>query len=448
VRYTEDPASYIPPTQRTIEHIAQREGLGELTQEELDCIWDILAKTAGAEVREFDEVEAQADAASHALDEAQAFMARNPSLDCDEWNVVEEFEDQFHLHQHQRYDALEQVDLNQLPGYNKPTQAVRLLWLFRAMQRLWILRIIYITGLSFIESLAAAFDKIEALDEVQMEMLEAFVGSDNPNEEAVLLGLQLAMSSIQVDEMLRIARTLSELAELQSDRAKLTPDPNGEEVVLKDIEELRELGKASQSAFALPPRLRMQRAVSGELGVRDPRTRRDRKQLLFMVVDGSGSMLRDQCLGASRAAGIVMNRLRAVIDGNAELYLRFFDGALREEEFHADSPESARDLMRIISDPGQYMGNSTKFEDTLRAASNRSEVLLTARGLRDPEIVFITDGKAMVPDLSTLGGKKLHVFQVGEEEKTELSDLARQSGGVGIYVGVTVETESDDWEMR
>lgn len=442
MRYTEDPASFIPPTLKTVEHIANREGLGELTHDELDFVWDLLAKTAGAEVRDFDEVEAQADAAVHAMAEAQAFLARgNNAARYDEWEVTSQFEYQYHLHQHQRYDALAQVDLNQLPGYNKPTQAVRLLWLFRAMQRLWVLRIIEITfGIDFVAALADALVKINDLDGGQIEMLETFVGGDEPNEEAILLGLELAVSGIQVAEMLRIARKLSELAELQG-RAKLRPDPNGEETVLRGIQEISELGRATQSAFALPQRLRMQRAAMGELDVRDPRTRRAQKQLLFMVVDGSASMLHYGLLGASRAAGIVMNRLRAVIDGEAELYLRFFDGELREQEFHADSPALARELMRIISDSTQYLGNSTEFAGTLTASSQRAEEILKTKGLRDPEIVFVTDGVAEVPPLSVLGGKKLHVFQVGEEENTALSDLARQSGGVGVYVGL-----DDEWE--
>lgn len=436
MRYTQDPKSFIPPTLETIEHIAKREGLGKLTQDELDFVWDLLAKTAGAEVRDFDEVEAQAHAAVHAMEEAQAFLSRgNNAAHYDEREITRQFEYQYHLHQHQRYSALVEVDLNQLPGYNKPTQAVRLLWLFRAMQRLWVFHII--VG-SFVQVLAHAISLVDALSSNEIEMLETFVGGDEPGEDALMLGLELAVSGIQVAEMLRIARKLSELAELQG-RAKLTPDPNGEETVLRDIQELSELGRATQNAFTLPQRLRMQRAAMGELNVRDPRTRRAQKQLLFMVVDGSGSMLHDGLLGASRAAGIVMNRLEAVIKGDAELYLRFFDGALREQEFHADSPDSARELMRIISDPTQYLGNSTEFEETLRVASQRAEEILAARGLRDPEIVFVTDGEADVPSLSVLDGKKLHVFQVGEEENYELSNLARQSGGVSVYIGLGEE---------
>ncbi|MGD8374001.1 MAG: hypothetical protein PVI21_04040 [Candidatus Woesebacteria bacterium] len=439
MRYTDDPLNFLPPTDATIRHVSRREGLGELTPTEFDFISDLLAKAAGAEVRDFDEAAAQAEAAVNAMEEAEAFMARNSNAaQMDRWRVTQAFERDYHDHQHQLYNALVEVDLGKLPGYNKLAQAVRLLWLFRAMQRLWVMGLVVLVFEdSFLAALSDAFAKVDALDAQQMAMLETFVGGDEPGDDATLLGLELSVSGIHIVEMLRIARKLSELAELQQDKAKPTPDPNGEDVSLRNIEEISELGKATQSAFTLPPRLRMQRAVSGELDVRNPRTRRAQKQLLFMVVDGSGSMwFDDSTIGASRAAGVVINRLEAVIKGEAELYLRFFDGGLREEEFHADSPATARELMRVVSDPAQYMGGSTEFASTLTSASRRAEEILTERGLRDPEIVFVTDGQAPVPNLSALGGNTLHAFQVGTTENQELSALARKSGGVGVYLGL------------
>jgi hypothetical protein len=439
VRYTKNPANFLAPTTKTIEHIAVREGLGALTSDEMDFVWDMLAKTAGAEVRDFDEIKAQAEAAAHAIGEAQAFVDRFGTTRWSVEDLICRFEGEYHAHQHHRYQALAEIDLNQVPGYNKATQAVRLIKLFRALQVLWILHIIRIEyGLSFAEMLTDAIASVNELSDQQMSMLEDFVGGDEPREDAIVLGLELSFNGIQIVEMLRIARKLDELAELRS-RSKLRPDPNGEDVTLRGIRELSELGRATQDAFTLPQRLRMQRAVSGELNVRDPRTRRDQKQLLFMVVDGSASMLHYRALGASRAAGVVVNRLRAVISGDAELYVRFFDSNLREEEFHADSPASARELIRVVSRPQQYLGGFTIFEATLAAASTRAEQILSSRGLRDPEIVFVTDGAAPVPELSVLGGKKLHVFQVGESENLELSELARKSGGVGVYLGL------EDW---
>ena len=431
MRYTADPKNFISPTLATVKHIARREGLEELTAEELDFVWDVLAKTAGADVRDFDTIEAEADAAVHAFAEAEAFIERYGTDE--EWSrdyIIGKFERDFYDQQKERYEVLVNVDLNKIPGYNKPTQAVRLLWLFRAMQRLMVL---FYLVVDFAATLNQAFEQMDALNDLQMDMLKA-VAEDNDPDEAFMLGLELAVSGIQIEEMLQVCRNLNELAELQSS-AELTPDPNGEEMTLRSINELGELGKATQSAFILPPRLRMQRAVSGELDVRDPRTRKQQKQLLFMVVDGSSSMFNGKALSASRAAGIVMNRLEAVMEGHAELYLRFFDGSLREQEFHADSVESARELMRVISDAGQYQGSNTEFERTLKAASRRAEEVLKDRNLRDPEIVFVTDGQATVPELPVLKGNILHVFQVGRRENTTLSELARKSGGMAVYIG-------------
>ena len=50
MRYTDDPSNLILPTSATIKHIAKREGLGELTELEWDFLWDLLAKTGGAQV--------------------------------------------------------------------------------------------------------------------------------------------------------------------------------------------------------------------------------------------------------------------------------------------------------------------------------------------------------------------------------------------------------------
>lgn len=438
MRYTEDPPKLILPTLATIKHIARREGMDQLTDEELDFVWDLLAKTGGAEVRPFDEYEAQADAATHALSEADAFVKRTG---CNLNDAIWAFEEDYYEHLRQRYAVLEALDLNEIPGYNHPTKAVRLVKLFRDIQLMWILHLVEVTLVNVMELLDEALEKVNNLDQASMSILMAFAGGDNPADEALMLGLELQLNNIQLDEMLRIARHLDELSEFQNTRANPTPDPNGEEVVMRDIRELGEMSRASQGAYALPQRLRMKQAAMGELGIREPRTRRDKKQLLYLVVDGTGSMLFDQCLAASRAAGVAMNRLKAVIDGDAEVYLRFFDSTLRTEEHHANSPESARALMRIVIDPMMYQGNETIFDQPLDRASRRTQELTASQGLHHPELVFVTDGAAVTPSLATLHGVKMHLVQVGVEEEMSLSKLARRSGGIAIYAGVTLGME-------
>lgn len=438
MRYTNDPPNLILPTEATIEHIAKREGLGELTELEWDFVWDLLAKTGGAQVAEFDEDKAIFDAELHAMLEAEAFMRRHPGIDFE--HVSEKFTEDYHNMQHQLYHVLVELDLNEIPGYNHAAKAIRVIELIRRTQVLWIVMILDVkVAASLFEMIDNAIEEVKALTDSDLALLRQFVGplSEEPELDTEFLGIQLQLGGMDLQEVLRIARHLDTLSELQRGRSKLTPDPNGEEVKLRGIRDLSELGRASQQDLALPRRLRMKRAVEGELNVREPNTRRNKKQLLYLVVDGSGSMLHDGATSASRAAGVVINRLQAVIDGDAEVYLRFFDGDLREKEYHANNASSARELMRVVSDPAQYLGGWTMFAPTLNAASLRIQELLKLGNLKEPELMFVTDGNATIPDVSVLRGVKMHTVQVGTEEVTTLSELARQSGGISVYTGLS-----------
>lgn len=437
MRFTDDPPNLILPTEATIKHIAKREGLGELTQLEWDFVWDLLAKTGGAQVAEFDEDKAAFDAGLHAMLEAEAYMQRNPNAD--RYNVSEKFSDDYQDMQRQLHYLLVALDLNEIPGYNHPAKAIRVIKLLRRAQILWVICVLefYFVNALF-ETIDNAVRMVNNLPDADLALLKQFVDplSEETDEDAKFLGIQLQVGGMNLQEMIRIARHLDTLSELQRGRSKLQSDPNGEDMKLRGIRDLSELGRVTQQDLTLPPRLRMKRAVEGELNVRDPHTRRNKKQLLYIVVDGSGSMMWDGAASASRAAGVVLNRLQAVIDGDAEVYVRFFDSSLRAKEYHAKNIESARELMQVVSDPNQYIGDDTVFTSTLDRACTRVQTLMQLGHLKEPELVFVTDGVATIPSVSVLKGVKMHAVQVGEEEVTALSELARKSGGISVYTGL------------
>jgi uncharacterized protein with von Willebrand factor type A (vWA) domain len=108
-----------------------------------------------------------------------------------------------------------------------------------------------------------------------------------------------------------------------------------------------------------------------ELSVREPVSTRDKKQLRYLMVDCSDSMYgweSDKGGPIGRAAGVVLDSIQQVIEGKAEVYLRFFDTQLGEVEYHADSPESARELMKAVTDPSNY-GGGTQFVKPISDAS-------------------------------------------------------------------------------
>jgi len=437
MRYTQDPPNLLLPTAATIEHLAKREGLGELTDLEWDFVWDLLAKTGGAQVAEFDEDKALLDAEVHGVLEAEAFVQRNPNVKMT-YDPVDNFKRSYHAMQHQLHHVLVELDLNDIPGYNHSAKAIRMIKLIRNAEVLWFFMLL---DLYFVETLFnlidTAIQKVNTLASEDLGFLKQFVDplSEESELDAKFLGIQLQVNGIDLQEVLRIARHLDTLNDLQGGRSKLRPDPNGEDVKPRNIRDLSELGRVSQQDLALPRRLRNVRAVQGELNIREPQTRRNKKQLLFMVVDGTASMLGDGATSASRAAGVLINRLQAVIDGDAELFIRFFDSTLREREYHAKDAKSARELIQIVSDPSQYLGTSTQFTPTLQAASVRIQELMKVGKLREPELMFVTDGSATIPDISVLNGVKMHTVQVGTSEVKALSKLARQSGGISVYAG-------------
>lgn len=436
MRYTTDPPRLILPTQATIKHLVKRAEMEELSDLEWDFVWDLLAKTGGAQVAEFDEDAALMDAGIYALLEAETFLQSHPQAN--RGNVHEKFEREYHQMQHQLHHILEHLDLNDIPGYNHASKAIRVIELVRYMKVLWIMYVIYIddAGILF-ELIERALEKVHSLSSEDLSTLKEFVDSDEEasNFDTEFLALQLEIGGIDLKEVLRIARHLDTLSELQRNKSKLRSDPNGEDVKPRSIRDLSELGRISQQDHALPHRLRMKRAVEGELNVRDPHTRRNKKQLLYLVVDGSVSMLNNNTSPASHAAGVVVNRLQAVIDGDAEVYVRFFDRELREKEYHACNIDTARELITVVGDVANYTGGNTVFSSTLMKASTRVLELMKSGDLKEPELVFITDGDAALPDISVLQGVRMHVVQVGDYEVPALSNMARQSGGISVYTG-------------
>jgi hypothetical protein len=326
-------------------------------------------------------------------------------------------------------DFIERFPLDRVPGRSNMMKAVRALKLYKAAKhyvevygRYYLDIVVYLIG----------FMELPPIDVQGMALLLRLAGGDEDGEDnQTQMAMEIAASQgIDLKEMLEIARQLDETDAFQSPQGELTPDPNGEDIRVRSIQELGELPRISQQSWGLPDSLLMYKAVSADLLVREPVTRHDKKQLLYMLVDGTGSM---RGKPVNRAVGVSINALERVIKGEAEIYLRFFDTKLGEQEYHADSPETARELLQVVTDPKNYSGWDTNFVEPLRAASERVNELVRKGKFRLPEIVMVTDGEAPIPDVSELHDLKLNVVQVGEYGLVEdLAKLAEASGGVNI----------------
>lgn len=125
-----------------------------------------------------------------------------------------------------------------------------------------------------------------------------------------------------------------------------------------------------------------------------------------------------------------MNRLKAVIAGEAELYVRLFDTSLYQE-YHAGTPEEAKELIKHFTEKN-YSGGSTDISGCARSAQKRIEEIITSGATYKPELVVITDGDDSIDlKISDFKGTKMHAFVV-ECSNTKLCELAKATGGVGV----------------
>lgn len=425
MRYTQTPRWLLEPRQSAISRAARREGLPNLDQDDIDFVHDLLSKEVGEQVAPFDSNAWREWANSKATQTLKDRNCRPGSYYYDEDQKA--LSDSYlHLKQSE-HQVIGQSRLTDIPGKNALQKAVRILKLVKLMKQAQSMPYINMPGM-----ILTASTTIAENSEMLLQLLTLLTAGDEASDETAQLGMEIAVQKIDMAEMLRIARQLDEISDLAAPKAKPTSDPNGEDVQLRDILEIGELPRTGHQALALPHRLRTYRAVAGGLAVREPITRKDKKQLLYILLDSSGSMNDESGKRIGRAVGVVLNRLQAVAKGEAELYLRFFDTELGAKEYHANSAESARKLMRIITNSSAYSGGGTNFVGPLTTAYRRINQLVASGTLRDPEVMMITDGEAYSPTKEQLAGLKLHVVQVGDEVVHKLAKLARATGGVNI----------------
>ncbi|MEZ4103972.1 MAG: hypothetical protein R3B60_01665 [Candidatus Paceibacterota bacterium] len=280
-------------------------------------------------------------------------------------------------------------------------------------------------------------DTVESLTDDEKELLDPSedAGEGVAKEEGDD-GLQKMKLSEQMlsgkEEMLKISRNLDKLTRMQVRRQrKVEADPSGDDVRKRPIAHMGELSKLGSAEWALrqaTPSYFLYRAATEQLAVRERVVTIERKQLLYIIIDCSGSMGSGNRI--YKAGGILMNRLKAVIEGEAELYVRLFDTELKEE-YHASTPAEAKELIRHFTNKN-YSGGSTDISGCSRAAQKRIEEIVSEGATYRPELVVVTDGDDKI-DLTTKDfmGTKVHAFVV-ETSNDSLCNVAQATGGVGI----------------
>lgn len=457
---TSPPSTYIAPSGEEMREVAKKVGLGSYSR---DLVADLCNLAAGGRINPPSQYR---DLVRRRVEEALSA----PDSD-GEWDVSKPINGRKHTKDRQiaitdRLDAamkyhqnvvdfLDTMDLSKFPGGTPLEQAMSLLKLLSKQQgghgggEAGEPLPIFSENErpeGVAETLNNLMDEVDSLSEEEQDMVDPegknHSVAESPEGDGQRTGGK-SLDRLKVAEdlvpgadkrvMLDISRKLDQFTKLQVRRQKLVePDPAGEEVRQRPMKHLGELQRVTKTAWATRqnnPSYFLYQAVSGQLSVRERVTRIEKKQAIFILIDGSGSMRGKKHW---KATGVVMNRLKAVIAGDAEVFLSVFDTQLGKVD-HAGTPEESRELMKKFA-RGNFSGGGTDISATVRAAHKKiEEMIRDGAALYRPEIVVLTDEDTSVKGLkkSELPGTRVHGFAM-EVANPSLVEFSKSTGGVGV----------------
>lgn len=440
---TSPPVTYLSPSAEEMRETAKKVSLGSYSR---DLVADLCHLAAGGKINPpssyRSQVQERVEVQLPAPDSKGRWSLKNGSYTSDRQQVLaEKLEQSLRYHQNV-CDFLQTVELDKFPGQSPLEQAMNLLKLLSKKQGGQgggeggePLPIFTDNDQSekVGNDLNHLMDEIDSLSEDEKELLDpnqdAGAGKGENGDDG-LQKMKLAEDFLRGKElMLQISRNLDKLTRMQVRKSKKQePDPAGDSVRNRPIAHMGEMSRLVKSEWALPSTYRNFRMVTHASFVRERVTTIEKKQLLYIIIDCSGSMGSGQRI--FKAGGILMNRLKAVIEGEAELYVRLFDTSLKQE-YNASTSAEAKELIRHFTEKN-YSGGSTDISGCSRAAQKRIEEIIAAGATYRPELVVITDGDDSINlTIKDFQGTKMHAFVV-ECNNTALTDLAIATGGVGI----------------
>jgi len=255
---------------------------------------------------------------------------------------------------------------------------------------------------------------------------------DDPN---IQIELARVLNS-DMQQALRISRTLRTLSGLSNPSfQRWQSKPDGDETAFRRMKSLGEMSHLRASAYAFlrtQPRLFRHKLLNNAFTVRERGINRDYKQLLYVLVDGSGSM---QGVRVAMASGALLNRLRSVVKGDAQLYYRMFDGSPGPEHEALD-PKGGFEAVKYVLEGHTYSGGGTDIDYALKeAVKSITQKMEDNPDLVKPEILLVTDGEDSVcTTVEELQGITCHAIMCQTGTHDTARKLCRETGGIYVHV--------------
>lgn len=447
VKRTKAPYNYIAPNKGDMEPIAKKIKLKRYNE---SLIHDMANIAAGGEILPPSEY-------AGAIEIIAEQTLPGPDSD-GEWSTPEGYTKnkneaiQHHTLNIQKYhdnvtDFLQNIEFNNVPGASPVEKSMMLLKLMQEQNGETSSTIeqdgqdglpLNQSGQQSANQMNQTLDEITTLDDIDEELLGLKQEMDQMEEpkkgepsKRTLMQMRLAQDMANGKAIwLKVSRKLEDISRMSVARLKkFEPDVHGQDVRSRPIENFNEIGKINPMEYSLPDTYQLMRVITRAAHIRERGIHTEKQQLLYIIIDSSGSMEGNKI---HKAGGILMNRLKSVIKGDAQIYARFFDTDLYEEH-KATNADEAKALVDMFNKEN-FSGGGTDIAGCLTMANKRIEELLDNNELLTrPELVVITDGESDIRSLipRNFHPTKVHAFVV-EYSNQSLVKFARDTGGVGI----------------
>lgn len=190
-----------------------------------------------------------------------------------------------------------------------------------------------------------------------------------------------------------------------------------DEMTIKNIEDSNELLRVLPTEFIHDDDVFMQKFVKKELQIKDYQARRLKRQVLYLLIDVSGSMRGSRNVYAS---GVALAFVRQALTEGSTYFLRFFDHGIKQLHTVTNEKEAEKMMDILIRQP--YSGGGTSITNAIRTAVK--DITSDPEGFEKAEIMLITDGEDSV-NLSKNDLKKIRLHStVVEGHNKDLEELS------------------------
>ena len=209
---------------------------------------------------------------------------------------------------------------------------------------------------------------------------------------------------------------------LDSKKVKNNDSHEKDTFKMESVDEVTKVRKSSMMLENFDDKL-----IKKELNIKTKVKPEEKKQILYMLLDDSGSM---SCLHKQTyVRAVLLNRLESVVDGKSELKFCLYESQ-RYEFSNAKDKESASTLMKKIS-LRRPCGGGTHIGRVIQETIDEIHHDATT-GYHDPEIMIVCDGDDYVdPKSIDYKDVRINVVLLGTSNKN-LKRVAEESGGFYI----------------